>query len=70
MARQNENGPNKTSLRRRLEVALADRRTADVVLDAITALEVSYNALLAKMDADVGITDTDYESTLAVTPTE
>ena len=70
MARSNENGPNKSNLRRTLEVALANRKLSDDLIDAIVAMETSYNALLAKLDADAGVTDVDYESTLAVDPSE
>ncbi|MGR9108261.1 MAG: hypothetical protein ACU843_15175 [Gammaproteobacteria bacterium] len=34
----------------------------------IEELQQNLNALLAKLDADVGVTDTNYASTLAVTP--
>lgn len=36
--------------------------------EAINALIVNHNALLAKLDADVGVTDTDYAATLTVQP--
>ena len=33
----------------------------------VLELKANYNALLAKLDADAGVTDTDYASTLAAT---
>lgn len=70
MARSNENGPNRSNLRRTLEVALANRKLSDELIDELVEMQTAFNALLAKMDADAGITDVDYESTLAVTPVE
>ena len=60
----------KASLRRKVRSALASREAADEVLEAITALQETLNELLDKMDNDVGITDVDYSSTLAVDETE
>ena len=70
MARQGEKGPYREGLRRTLEVSLANRKAADDLLDAIVELQSCYNALLAKLDADAGVVDTDYESSLEVTPVE
>lgn len=50
----------------RLEVALADRATKEKLLDEIQAMRDAYNALLAKLDADAGVTDVDYESSLEI----
>lgn len=52
----------------RLEVALADRPAKEKLLDELQAMRDAYNALLAKMDADTGVADTDYESTLEIEP--
>ena len=70
MAKQGEQGSYRAGLRRNLEVALANRKNADDLLDSIVELQSSYNALLAKLDGDAGVTDTDYESSLAVEPLE
>ena len=70
MARAGEKGPYREGLRKNLEVALANRKNADELLDALVELQASYNALLAKLDADAGVTDVDYESSLAVAPIE
>ncbi len=45
-------------------------KLGDVMSDMIAehnALVTKYNALLAKLDADAGITDTDYVATVAAT---
>lgn len=46
--------------------AAKDAKLGDILNDLITA----HNALLAKLDADAGVTDTNYASTLAVTTLE
>lgn len=65
-------GQNKAKLRAILRSALAHRRGADELLDAVIELQSQMNALLVKLDADAGDTggDSDYEATLAVTPIE
>ena len=47
---------------------MAVRKVIDQGLDgsAVKVLIQQFNALLAKLDADVGVTDTDYASTLKV----
>lgn len=52
--------------------ANAKAKLGDVVAELVAqvnTLTTSYNALLAKMDADVGVTDTNYTSTRAVPAT-
>ena len=56
----------KASLRRVLRSAMANRKGADEILEAILELQAQMNTLLAKLDADAGVTDTDFESSLAV----
>jgi len=46
--------------------AAAHAQLGDVLNDLIT----THNELLAKLDADAGVTDTDYAALLAVTPLE
>lgn len=43
------------------------RASRDALAAIIVNLVNQHNALLAKLDADVGVTDTDYASTLTVT---
>ena len=59
----------KASLRRKVRSALADVKSADDILEAITLLQTTLNELLTKMDGDIGISDTDY-SDLSVDETE
>lgn len=63
-----ERGQHKAKLRAILRSSLASKRGADELLNAVIELQAQMNALLAKLDADTGVTDTDYESTLATTP--
>jgi hypothetical protein len=67
---QDGNGQHRAKLRAILRSALASKRGANELLDAVLELQAQHNALLAKLDADVGVTDTDYEATLAVAPIE
>ena len=46
----------------RMSPAARDAKLGDCINDLITG----FNLLLAKMDADAGITDTDYASTLTL----
>ena len=46
----------------RLEAALANRSVKEKLLDEIQVMRDAYNALLAKLDADAGIIDDDFES--------
>ena len=65
-----EVGQHKASLRDILKSALASKRGANELMDAVVALQATMNALLDKLDADTGVTDTDYVATLAVKPAE
>jgi hypothetical protein len=56
----------KASLRRIVQSSLANKKAADEILEALAEIQAQMNALLAKLDADAGVTDTDYEATLAV----
>jgi len=50
--------------------AMADVQMGDLlqeVLDAYNDLATKYNAVLAKLDADAGVTDTNYVATGAAT---
>lgn len=46
----------------RMNPAAADAKLGDLLNEIIT----KHNALLAKLDADAGVTDTNYVATLAV----
>lgn len=50
----------------RMNPASADAKLGDVLADLIA----KHNALLAKLDADAGVTDTTYSSLLKVTDLE
>ena len=50
----------------RLEAALANRSVKEKLLDEIQVMRDAYNALLAKLDADAGIIDDDFESSLEI----
>ena len=63
-----ENGQNKAKLRTILRSSLASKRAADELLNAVIELQAQMNALLAKLDADAGVTGINYEETLAVAP--
>lgn len=63
-----DQGPNKATLRQILRSALASKRAGNDLTDAVIGLQNAMNALLAKMDADTGVTDTNYTATLAVAP--
>jgi len=58
----------KATRRTALRSALAHRRAADTLLEALNSLQTSWNATMDKLNADTGIAlDTDYEaSALAV----
>lgn len=56
----------------RASPAMADGKVGDVLAELITAvnaLQTKYNALLAKLDADAGVTDANYAATQAVSTT-
>lgn len=58
---------NKASMRKVLRSALAHRKLADEICDAMEEIQVAYNALLVKLDAEAGaLASTDFESELAV----
>jgi hypothetical protein len=67
---QDGNGQYRAKLRVILRSALASKRGANELLDAIIELQAQHNALLAKLNADIGVTDTNYVALLAVTPIE
>lgn len=67
---QDGNGQYRAKLRAILRSALASKRGANELLDAVLELQAQHNALLAKLDADGALNDSDYEATLAVTPIE
>jgi len=59
----------KADLRKCLRSALSHKKLADEVIDSIEELQVTFNALMAKIDAEAGtLNDIDYASTLAVVP--
>ena len=63
-----EPSQNKAKLRAILRSSLANKRADDEVLNAIMELQSQMNALLAKLDADAGVTDVNYAATLSVHP--
>lgn len=50
----------------RLEAALADRALKEKLLDEIQAMRDGLNTLLAKLDADTGVSDTNYSTLLSI----
>lgn len=59
---------NHASLRSTLRSALAHRKMADEILDAVTEMQSAHNALMTKLDAEAGtLASTDFEADLAVT---
>lgn len=54
------------NIRKTLNEAIIDPDVADAILDAITDLQTSVNELNKKLDSDVGVSDTDFESSLSV----
>jgi len=54
----------KASLRKKVRSALANKEAADDILEAINKLQTTLNAILVKLDADTGVTDTDYSDSL------
>jgi len=62
------NAQNKADMRKILINALSHKRLANEIIDSIEELQVAFNALLAKIDAEAGtLNDVDYASSLAVT---
>ena len=59
----------KSTMRKVIQSALAHRKLANELLDSMEEIQVAYNALLTKLDAEAGtLNDANYVSTLAVTP--
>ena len=57
----------KSTIRKTMRSALAHRRLADEICDALEELHVAYNAILVKLDAQGGtLTDTDWVSSLGI----
>lgn len=62
-------------MRKQLEVDIKGCLNKDLAdqlkkaLEDLDALQTAYNALLAKLDLDAGVTDTDYVATNGVTAT-
>lgn len=62
---------NKAKLRAILRSGLANKKRADELLDAVLEMQSKMDQLLAKLDADTGVTDTDYVATVgSTTPIE
>jgi hypothetical protein len=60
-------GQHKADLRKALQSALAHRRIANEVVDALEEFQVGFNAMLAKLDAQGGtLADTDFADTLGL----
>lgn len=61
-----------TRTKQGIEGSIADPIAAEKVIEAVdavvelAALKVAFNDLLVKLDADAGVTDIDYASTLTV----
>ena len=55
---------NKAKLRAILRSSLANKSKADELLDAVIELQTKFDALLAKLDSDTGVTDTNYNALL------
>ncbi len=62
----NSDSPNKSTIRRIWRSVFANRKAADQGLDSVVELQAQMNALLAKLDLDAGVSDINYESSLAV----
>jgi hypothetical protein len=59
----------KVSLRNTMRSALAHRKLADELCDALEEIQTAHNALMAKLDAEAGtLNDTNYVALIAVTP--
>ena len=57
---------NKAKLRAILRSSLANKKKADELADAVIELQNQMNALMAKLDSDTGVADTDYAANLEV----
>jgi len=61
----------KATLRQSLISALAHKKLANEIADALEEVSVAYNAMLVKLDAQAGeLTDTDWVATLATAPVD
>lgn len=61
----------KSTFRNTMRSAVSHKALADEIMDAMEELETTYNALLAKLDAEAGIlNDVDYASTLGIVATD
>jgi hypothetical protein len=64
-------GQHKADLRKALRSALAHKSLADEIADAMEEIQASFNALLAKLDAQAGVlADTDFADLLGVSPVD
>jgi hypothetical protein len=60
-------GQHKADLRKALRSALAHKRLADEIADAMEEFQAAFNAMLAKLDAQAGtLVDVDFASSLGV----
>lgn len=62
---QERQAPYKASIRKSFQKALANKGVANEILAAIMEMQAQMDVLLAKLDLDVGVADTDYESTIS-----
>jgi hypothetical protein len=66
---ENSGSQHKASLRNTMRSALAHRKLADELCDALEEFQTAHNALMVKLDAEAGVLDdTDYASLLSVSP--
>ena len=64
----NHDGQHKASLRATMRSALAHRKLADELCDALEEFATAHNALMTKLDAEAGVlNDVNYASLLTVT---
>lgn len=61
------NAQHKATFRKSLRSALAHKRLADEICDALEEIQVAYNTMLIKLDAQAGtLADTDWVTTIGV----
>jgi len=66
---ENFGSQHKASLRETMRSALAHRKLADELCDALEEFQTAHNALMAKLDTEAGVlSDTNYVSLLQVSP--
>jgi len=66
---ENFGSQHKASLRNTMRSALAHRKLADELCDALEEFQTAHNALMAKLDAEAGVlNDVNYQSLLKVSP--